>query len=295
LLEVALPFFLGQLLLVGWFSRGARSALLPELYRWIFLFPILSAVLSTLLGRPRRFHVTPKEIPAQGSGLPARGLFAPLLALLGLQLLNLGFLIVGPGDGAPFGPELSAGSRMATQALSLVWALISVATLSVALRTCWDRPHSEATPWFAVGAPQVLWRSAAGPGQARLMAISETGLELLLGPGGAEAGAAGMREGAQLQLEWPGPLPFPLPVRIARTQRAKAGLRVGAEWNDLDAEQSGAVQSLLYRRVGQWPTRQAPFEPLALLAVLFRLLQPLAAQGWFQRSLLPLTIPVENP
>jgi cellulose synthase (UDP-forming) len=31
---MALPFYLAQLLLVTWFSRGARNALLPELYRW---------------------------------------------------------------------------------------------------------------------------------------------------------------------------------------------------------------------------------------------------------------------
>ena len=295
LLEVALPFFLSQLLLVGWFSRGARSALLPELYRWIFLFPILTAVLSTLVGCPRKFRVTPKAITAQRTWLPAGGLFLPLLVLLALQLLNLLHLILGPGGAAPIGPDQAASSRAATQALGLVWASISVATLSVALRTCWDRPRSEATPWFAVGSPQVLLRSATGPAQARLMAISETGLELLLGPGGTDAWAAGMLEGARLQLEWPGPLPFPLPVRIARTQRATAGLRVGADWNDLDAAQSEAIQSLLYRRLSQWPTRQAPFEPLALLAVLYRLLQPMAAQGWFQRSLMPLTIQVDNP
>ena len=31
---MALPFYLAQPLLVTWFTRGARNALLPELYRW---------------------------------------------------------------------------------------------------------------------------------------------------------------------------------------------------------------------------------------------------------------------
>jgi len=302
LIAVALPFYLGQLLLVGWFSRGARSALLPELYRWIFLFPILGAVLSTLLGRPRRFRVTPKVIRGQVTRWPSAGLFVPLLALFILQGLNLIHLIIGPGGSAPLGEADGTGSRAATQALGLVWASISVGSLLVALRLCWDRPRCEAIPWFSVGAPLVGvgLHNAPGRAPARLMALSETGLELQLGAGAGREPLRspleqGIAVGGELALEWTGALAAPLPLRIARIERGKAGLRVGAAWHQLKPEQSAALQALLYRRQGQWPTRQAPFEPLALLAVLFRLLQPVAAQGWFQRSLMPLTIGPNTP
>jgi len=65
-----------QVLLVRWFSHGARSALMPELYRWVFVVPVLLAVLGTVLGRPA----------------PAPWLVLPLLVLLCLQLVNLAAL-----------------------------------------------------------------------------------------------------------------------------------------------------------------------------------------------------------
>ena len=79
LLQHALPFYGAQLLLARWISRQSRTALLPELYRWIFLVPLAGAVLATLAGRPQPFRVTPKEQPGdRGARVPA----AVLLALI---------------------------------------------------------------------------------------------------------------------------------------------------------------------------------------------------------------------
>ena len=79
-LSVALPLLLAQVLLVRWFSHGARSALMPELYGWIFVVPVLLAVLDTVLGRPRPFQVTPKETPL-GRPAPAPWLVWSCLAI----------------------------------------------------------------------------------------------------------------------------------------------------------------------------------------------------------------------
>jgi len=108
-----------------------------------------------------------------------------------------------------------------------------------------------------------------GPAQARLDGVSgETDLSACWGPGGTDCLGCGELEGARAAVGNGQAPPFPLPVRIARTQRAQQpGLRRRCGLNDLDAAQSEAIQFLLYRRLSQWPTRQAPFEaPGPLLA-----------------------------
>ena len=159
LLQVALPFYLSQMLLARWFSNHARGALLPELYRWIFLVPLVAAVLSTLAGRPRSFRVTPKAPSAeQRWQRPSMGLLLPLLILSGVQLVAATGLLIWP-------PPLS------TTVLTLVWISASSLLLLTAMRSCWDRPGTSAVPWFAVQQP-LSW--------GVVTAISETGLEARL-------------------------------------------------------------------------------------------------------------------
>ncbi len=294
LIAVALPFYLGQLLLVRWFSRGARSALLPELYRWIFLFPILTAVIATVAGRPQRFRVTPKAIATGGASGPDRRLWIPLLVLLGLQLLNLVLLVVGAGRSELALPGASAPALdLPTQALSLTWAGLAVASLLVALRLCRDRPQADAVPWFSVGGAAVELGTPRGSRPAQVLAISESGVELRLvavprsdrrGQGGAEDPAASAPGACWLL--WPAQLGSGLPLQIARLEQDRLGPKIGAHWQGLDERQSDALHHLLYRRPGLWPTRQAPFEPLALAGVIGRLLSRIPPQHWFKRSLL---------
>jgi cellulose synthase (UDP-forming) len=279
LLTVALPFYLSQLLLVRWFSRGARNALLPELYRWIFLMPLVGAVLGAIAGQPQRFMVTPKAISIGARSGPDRGLLLPLLALLGLQIVNLALLITRPG---PFGPS--------SQALGLSWAALSTASLLIAVRTCTDRQQDDAIPWFSLGSPAVWLRTSEGFVAAQIRAISEQGVELVVASGGQGDHANAMA--SPRALLWPEGGLGGLPLRQQRILRGRRGLRIGCCWAGLSDRQSEDLQELLYRRAGEWPARQAPFEPIALLRVLIRLLGPVPPQGWFQRSLLDLKPPL---
>ncbi|MCT0198648.1 glycosyltransferase [Synechococcus sp. CS-1325] len=272
LLSMALPFYLSQLLLVRWFSRGARNALLPELYRWIFLMPLVTAVLGAIAGRPPRFRVTPKTLAPAGQRAVDPGLLVPLLLLLGLQGLNLALLIVRPG-----------AFSFSSQALGLSWAALGTASLLLALRTCWDRPQEDAIPWFSLDAPLVQLRGERGLGPARILAISEQGVELVM--------TAEAELGAPAALLWPGLDLPPLPLHLERIQPGRRGCRIGrrlgCRWAPLSHSQSEALDRLLYRGEGTWPRRQAPFEPFALVAVLAQLLRPVPPQGWFRRSVLP--------
>ncbi len=274
LLLYALPFYGAQLLLARWFSGQARTALLPELYRWVFLVPLAAAVLGTLLGRPHRFRVTPKA-PTAGRQLGAeRRLLLPLLALLSLQ--GVGLLNLMPWGGLALAPISTA-----TMALGLVWAGFNGLLLLLAIRTCWDRGGGDGTPWFAVEAPGLL--QGLGNGRSlpvRLRAISAAGVELEWPAASALDPAAALPPGLTLAL--PGHA-TPLPLRL----EAQEGRRLGALWGDLSAGQRDRLEHQLYRRSGLWPQRRAPFEPLALAAVLRRLLQPVPPEGWFGRSLLP--------
>ena len=160
LLQVALPFYLAQMLLARWFSNQARGALLPELYRWIFLVPLVAAVLSTLAGHPRSFRVTPKAPKTdQRWQPPAAGLLRPLLILSAFQLLAAAGLLT------TWSPPVS------TTVLTLLWISTSTLLLLTSIRSCWDRPGTSAVPWFAVYQP-VSW--------GVITAISEDGLEARL-------------------------------------------------------------------------------------------------------------------
>ena len=282
LLTVALPFYLSQLLLVCWFSRGARNALLPELYRWIFLVPLVGAVLGAIAGQSQRFLVTPKAISSGGRSGPDRRLLLPLVALLGLQIVNLALLISRPG---PFGPS--------SQALGLSWAALGTASLLIAVRTCSDRQQDDAIPWFSPGAPLVRLQTADGMRPARILAISEQGVELVLPSSLQSENPSALAKPEALH--WPQAGLAALPLRQHVLEQGRQGLRIGCCWGGLSDRQRDDLQQLLYRGPGEWPRRQAPFEPIALLAVLIRLLAPVPPQGWFQRSLLALTPPPARP
>ena len=276
LLQVALPFFAAQLLLIRWLSRQSRTALLPELYRWIFLMPLVAAVLLTLLGRPQRFRVTPKALVAGRRIRPAKRLVLPLLLLLSLQLVSL-LNLLNP----TLRPALARLSA-ATVAVSLIGSGLTLLLLALALRACLDRPGLSEQPWYSLALPGRL-HSASGHRPVRLEAISELGVELRLGRAAAASVAADRQaNGPAWQLELPG-LPGPLPLLPQAWQER----RLGAHWGPLAAEQRQALRRFLVGRDGLWPQRPAPSEALALPVVLARLLLGCRPEGWFRRSLMP--------
>jgi len=269
LLTMALPLVAAQLLLARWFSAHSRTALMPELYRWIVLVPLGWAVLATLLGRPLPFRVTPKALASGRRSNPEPRLVLPLLALLSLQLvalLNLIPLLRGTGL------RVLAPISASTLTVALTWALLNALLLLAALRCCWDRPRSSATPWLAWREPVTI------NGQpALIQAISEEGLELVL-PGGTRAAPDPARP---LVLSCADGSRWPLLLQ------AQAGRRLGCRWGPLDAHQWQALHQRLYQRNGQWPCRRAPAEPLALAATLLQLGRPQPHETWFRRSLMP--------
>lgn len=275
LLSRALPLLLAQLLLARWLSGHSRTALMPELYRWVVLVPLSWAVFTTLLGRPQPFHVTPKALASGRSSGPEPRLVLPLVGLLSLQLVALLNLVPLLRGTAPLRlAPVSAG----TLALGVTWALLNTLLLLAALRCCRDRPRATATPWL--GWSESVWINGQ---PALLSAISEEGLELRLRDA---AVAAGWPPARPLELRWAPGGSWPL------TLEAQAGPRLGCGWGPLSETQRLQLQQRLYQRSGQWPTRRAPAEPLALAATLIRLWRPMSPETWFQRSVLPVHPPL---
>lgn len=272
LLSTALPFYLGQILLTRWFSNQSRTALMPELYRWIFLMPICAAVVATLLGRPRRFKVTPKAVASGGSPGPDRGLLLPLLLLLSLQLVALWHL-PRPGPLA-----------LTTVGVVQAWGSFNVLMLLLAIRSCWDRKGGDGTPWFALAVPVTL-RHAGGEIRARLEAVSSSGAELRLEPAAAAAVPPELPGSGGGDLALTGLLPDGMPLPFL--QVAGGPGTIGGLWGPLTPLQRERLEELLYRRQRLWPTLRAPFEPRALPAVALRLLRRIPPEAWFQRSLIP--------
>ena len=280
LLWQALPFFACQLLLIRWLSGQSRTALLPELYRWIFLVPLATAVLLTLLGRPQRFRVTPKALAGGRHTTPDKRLLLPLLFLISLQLVSL-LNLLRP----TLGSALEAVSS-ATLALSLVWAALNLLMLALALRACFDRPGVSELPWFALRLPCRLRQGDASQA-AELEAISEAGVELRLSAPVGECGFGSEGGDPQpLALELPGLPTLPLQPQAHRRER------LGAHWGACGDHQRQALHRFLYSREGVWPLRRAPAEPLALAVVLGRLLVGCRPEAWFRRSLIPQNPPL---
>jgi len=280
LLWHAMPFYGAQLLLTRWLSGQARTPLLPELYRWIFLVPVAAGVAGTLVGQPQRFRVTPKAL-ARGRRIgPAKRLVLPLLFLLTLQLVALANLL-RPALDLALAPLSSA-----TLTINLTWAGLNLLLLLLALRCCFDRPGLSEAPWFAVQLPAELKLAGLTERSVAVwvQAISEAGVELRLsGTGGGVAvdwlgkDATALNPTVHL-----GSLP-PLPV-VAQAQRRS---QLGCSWGTLNDEQHEALQGLLYHQPSLWPVRRAPLEPIALLVVVSRLLSGCRQETWFRRSLLP--------
>jgi cellulose synthase (UDP-forming) len=143
LLTAAFPFFLSQLLLLPWLCGRSRAALMPELYRWVFVLPLAASVVMTLLGRPQGFQVTPKSMPTAAKVGPSKRLLLPLLMLLGIQLLSQVNLTLHHGS---FSGPAAGGALQVT----LIWGWINSLLLLAAIRICWDRKRSDTTPWFTL-------------------------------------------------------------------------------------------------------------------------------------------------
>ncbi|MCP9927739.1 glycosyltransferase [Cyanobium sp. CH-040] len=269
-LTVALPLLLAQLLLVRWFSQGSRSALMPELYRWVFLVPLLLAVLSTVRGRPRAFQVTPKAATA-GRPRPALSLLLPLVMLLGLQLLNLALLLRGPNPLLP-----------------LLWSAIAVLSLMAALRACWDRSPADAAVWFRPEAVGVELQQGARRWPARLTAISEGGVEVSW-PEAAQAGD-GLEHDRPLRIHSACLGPRPLTLRPEQVSRWRGRVQLGGVWLWRNQGECLQLQARLYRQPGAWPLRQAPPDLLAIPALLKRLVRSPRPERWFDRSTLPIRL-----
>jgi cellulose synthase (UDP-forming) len=294
LLTAAFPFFLSQVILLPWLSGRSRGALMPELYRWVFVLPLAASVLMTLLGRPQGFQVTPKSVPTGATPGPAKRLLLPLLVLLAIQLASLFNLTVHhgswPGPGA-----LTGGTDLLTVVptvlLTGIWGLINSLLLIAAIRTCWDRPRSGTTPWF----PLQLEASLTGPdlaGGARrqtsgvlIHALSEVGCELeWLDRSPIDLAMPGALQELSVQA---GGLAGCWPVEVVCSQGRRNGTRIGLVWQGLEDRQREQLHRFLYRRESLWPMRLDPFDGLALLALGGRLLQRPRPEDWFQRSQLP--------
>jgi len=211
------------------FSRGARFGpccpsstagfSFPEsLTRWRF---------STRWAVPRKVQgELPKAITAHAPGCGPAVCFSLPPAVCLPAAAQPAPTDLGPGGAAPIGLTRRPAAGEPPRPLGLVFGLRSARRHPERRPShLLDRPPQRGNPLVsAVGFRLRCCCARHWACSGRLIARSaKTGLSCCWGQAGTDAWAAGMLEGARLQLEWPGPLPFPLPVRIARTQRATAG------------------------------------------------------------------------
>lgn len=288
LITTVLPFYLSQLILIPWLSGGSRGALMPELYRWVFILPLAESVISTLLGNPKGFQVTPKTLsndPVSGSKFR---LITPLLMILAIQLISSFTLILNH----PLVPSQSGFDGLARM-LALGWGLLNSLLLATAIRSCWDRYRPDTTPWFSLNLQAVLKESDLHPGQPVLItAISEQGCEFER-PISGSLDFTTMERNPYLVLKTGG-LTGSWPVKILRRQQRNGRQRIGASWEGIEDHQNEKLQTFLYRREKLWPVRWAPFDGFAMLALIRRLLQRPIPEDWFSRSQVPVRIPSEE-
>ena len=288
LITTVLPFYLSQLILIPWLSGCSRGAIMPELYRWVFILPLAESVVSTLLGHPKGFEVTPKTISKDRvSGSQIR-LIVPLLLILAIQLISSFTLITNH----PLVPSRSSFDDLA-RLLALGWGLLNSLLLATAIRSCWDRYRHDTTPWFSLNLQAVLYESDLDPGQpVWIKAISEQGCEFEL-PGSNSTHLLTMEQSPYL-LSKIGDLSISWPIKVLRRQHRNGRQRIGVSWDAMEDHQNEQLQTFLYRREKLWPVRLAPFDGFAMLALMGRLLQRPIAEDWFTRSQLPVSNPLAD-
>jgi cellulose synthase (UDP-forming) len=269
------PLWIALLLSTGWLNRGSRHALLADLPGWALAIPLAATVLASLWGRVQPFRITPKH-REHGRGGIAPVLAAPLLVLLGLNGLNLVWIL----------RQLTAGAgSSAGDWLGLVWGGLTLLGLVVALRACQDPPAGDPTPWLALNLPATLQaRDAQGLPQrcsVRVHALSERGAVLVNPPPLGEGWTLD-----QLQLNGPGGPALPLlPLESAPAMASSHTLRWATSQGALPARE--AFIAWLYSRPQGWPERQAPPEWRALGALLARLIRPAWGHQPERLSLVP--------
>jgi len=296
LLQVAIPFYASQMLLIRWLSNQSRSAFSPELYRWVLAYPLAKTVWATLMGRPVQFRVTPKGNGFREEAGANGPLMRPLLVVLGVQLVALTQLIRQLLEGWQGSTPLT-GERTTTLLFAFVWIVPTIVLLLVAIRSCWDRPREDAIPWLA---PQ-LGGWLVGPNGSleaplRVLAISEQGCEVALRRSQAlweslDHATDSCSGTWCLQLDDPllGEDLWPAQMVCRRARGpARRAVGIGLRWGPLQEAQQELLERYLYRRPGLWPTCRAPWDGLALAAVVYRLVQQVEPEGWFRRSLLPI-------
>jgi len=288
LITAVIPFYLSQLILIPWLSGGSRGALMPELYRWVFILPLAESVVSTLLGNPKRFQVTPKTISNNQIGDSKIRLIAPLLMILAIQLVSSFTLITNH----PLVPSQSSFDGLA-RILALGWGLLNSLLLATAIRSCWDRYRPDTTPWFSLNLKAVLNGSDLHPGKPVLItAISEQGCEFER-PISSSLDFTTLDQNPYLLLK-AGGLSGSWPVKELRRQQRNGRERIGVSWEEMKDHQNEQLQTFLYRREKLWPVRWAPFDGFAMLALIRRLLQRPIPEDWFSRSQVPVGIPSEE-
>ena len=288
LITTVIPFYLSQLILIPWLSGGSRGALMPELYRWVFILPLTESVVSTLLGNPKRFQVTPKTISTDQVSNSKIRLIVPLLMILVVQLISSLTLITNHS----LVPSQSGFDGLARM-LALGWGLLNSLLLAAAIRSCWDRYRPDTTPWFSLNLRAVLNKSDLHPGQPVLItAISERGCEFER-PISSSLDFTTLDQNPYLLLK-AGGLSGSWPVKELRHQHRNGRERIGVSWEAMEDHQNEKLQTFLYRREKLWPVRWAPFDGFAMLALIRRLLQRPIPEDWFSRSQVPVGIPSEE-
>jgi cellulose synthase (UDP-forming) len=288
LLTAVIPFFLSQLILLPWLSNGSRGALMPELYRWVFILPLAESVISTLMGHPKAFQVTPKSVSSEGMSSSKIRLVAPLLIILGVQLISSFTLIMNhslvPTEGAIGG---------LARILALIWGVLNSLLLATAIRSCWNRRRPDTTPWFSVHLQAVLNKSASWAGKPVLIkTISEQGCELeLLDSISLDLPTIVIDQNLIFKTEL---LPGTWPVKVICREQRHGRQRIGVSWEAIKEHQKEQLQIFLYRRDNLWPMRWAPFDGIAMVALLRRLLQRPCPEDWFSRSQVPVASPFDD-
>ena len=279
LLSHALPFYGSQMILTRWFSAHARTALLPEIYRWFLFGPLLVVVSRFLLCRPLTFQVTPKTLEIRSSSRGRRSLLLPLGLLFGLQLWVCVQLLRLGGQ-----PSVLLESQLSVTTLVIIWfwSLLNAVLLLAAIRICSDRSRADEVitqspvPWFSLQQQALL---AQRP--VRVTAISEHGVELQQSGDEGSLPRPLLEQTQILQLPAGRRGVLRLPVRLHHSKASK----LGCVWATLTPAQHDDLHWWLYRRPGLWPQRRAPLEPLSFLVLVWRLLRPMRPEGWFQRSM----------
>jgi cellulose synthase (UDP-forming) len=272
LLFFFLPYYLVQITVFAWLNNRSRSALLSDIYSFVFCCPLALTVIQVMLHPfSKQFKVTPKGQKRDRFSFNWH-LAWPLILLFVATAVslwrNLGICMIKSTWQATVPPEVA--QQVKGISLGWLWSGYNLLMIGIALLILLDVPKPDLYEWF--DRRRVVRLNLYGQTWWGITTmISEVGAEVALTQGDIASVASGeilpvTLEIMEEQLELSG--------KMTQVRFIEGFPTLRVMFEQVSLSQHRQLVEMLFCRPGQWKRQETPGEFSSLLLLLRILLKP---------------------